>query len=257
MRAPLILLLACLSLLAANLRLYLKDGGYQLVREYQVQDDRVRYYSVERSEWEEIPLDLVDLKRTEDDATARAKAIEKEAKIFDQADQEERRQREEVAGIPQKPGVYLIDGSTLIPIKQAEPKAVTNQTRRILKILSPLPLIPGQTTVELDGARSSNVAKSLQPEFYFRMELPERFGIFRLTPKKDSRTVQTWTIIPKTNEILEDQTEVPVFSRQMGPNLYKIWPTEPLKPGEYAVVEFTAGRQNIQVWDFGFSAPSK
>ena len=50
---------------------------------------------------------------------------------------------------------------------------------------------------------------------------------------------------------------MPVFSRQMGPNLYKIWPTEPLKPGEYAVVEFTAGQQNIQVWDFACRAPSK
>ena len=34
----------------ANVKLYLKDGGYQLVREYQVQSDRVRFYSVERSE---------------------------------------------------------------------------------------------------------------------------------------------------------------------------------------------------------------
>ena len=252
-----ILLLACLALLAANLRLYLKDGGYHVVREYQVQGDRVRFYSVERSEWEEIPLDLVDLKRTEAGARERADAIEKDAKIFDQADQEERRQRDEVARIPQEPGVYLIDGNNLIPIKQAELKAVTNKTRRILQIFSPIPVFPGQTTVELDGARSASVAKSPQPEFYFRMEQPERFGIFRLTPKKDSRVVQTWNIVPKTNEILEEQEEVPVLSRQMGDNLYKIWPTAPLKPGEYAVVEFTAGRQNIQVWDFGFSAPSK
>ena len=56
---------------AANIKLYLKDGGYHLVREYQVQPDRVRFYSVERSEWEEIPLDLVDLKRTEAEAAAR------------------------------------------------------------------------------------------------------------------------------------------------------------------------------------------
>ena len=37
---------------ALNIKLYLKDGGYHLVREYQVQSDRVRYYSVERSQWE-------------------------------------------------------------------------------------------------------------------------------------------------------------------------------------------------------------
>jgi hypothetical protein len=58
-----VLCLAFLPVLAANLRLYLKDGGYQVVREYQVQSDRVRFYSVERSEWEEVPLDLARLPR--------------------------------------------------------------------------------------------------------------------------------------------------------------------------------------------------
>src|SRR5262245_42585580 len=49
---------------AENVRLYLKDGSDQMVREYQVQADRVRFYSLERSEWEEIPLELVDLEKT-------------------------------------------------------------------------------------------------------------------------------------------------------------------------------------------------
>jgi len=64
MRKVCIVLLA-LALLAwaANVKLYLTDGTYHLVREYQVQADRVRFYSVERSEWEEIPLEMVDLKR--------------------------------------------------------------------------------------------------------------------------------------------------------------------------------------------------
>lgn len=52
------------SLSGATQRLYLKDGDYQLTNNYQVLADRVRYYSTERSDWEEIPLELVDLDRT-------------------------------------------------------------------------------------------------------------------------------------------------------------------------------------------------
>ena len=44
-----------------NHRLILKDGTYQMVREYQMVGDRVRYMSLERGgDWEELPDDLVD-----------------------------------------------------------------------------------------------------------------------------------------------------------------------------------------------------
>src|ERR1700691_2345296 len=36
-------------------KLILRDGSFQLVREYNVEGDRVRYYSIEQSQWEEIP----------------------------------------------------------------------------------------------------------------------------------------------------------------------------------------------------------
>ena len=53
----------------ATLRLYLTDGTYQWAREYQVLQDRVRYYSSERDEWEEIPLTMIDLHRTQMEAS--------------------------------------------------------------------------------------------------------------------------------------------------------------------------------------------
>src|SRR6266478_2737275 len=50
-------------------KLVLADGTFQIVREYSVQGDRVRYWSVERSAWEEIPTTLVNW-----DATHKAEA---------------------------------------------------------------------------------------------------------------------------------------------------------------------------------------
>jgi hypothetical protein len=243
--------------LAANLKLYLKDGSYHIVREYKVEGERVSFYSVERSEWEEIPLDLVDLRRTESEVKQQQAAIEVEAKVLTEEDQAERQQREEVERVPREPGVYLVDGKELKPIKQAESKAVTDKGRNVLKILMPLPMVAGKVTVELDGERSASVVATAQPEFYFRLASNERFAIFKLGAKKGARVVQTWNIMPVTSEIIEDNQLVPILNRQLEDDLYKIWPSEPLKSGEYAVVEYTAGQRNIQVWDFAYRPAGK
>jgi len=250
MRLLLVALLA-VAAWAANARLYLKDGSYQLVREYQAQQDRVRFYSIERSEWEEIPLDLVDLKRTEEEAVGRKAELEKEAKAVDEEEKAAREAAREISRIPREPGVYWVDGAQTRAIKQAEPKVHNNKGRSLLKILSPLPTVTGKETLEIDGPHSANVFANPEQEFYFQLSAPERFAIVRVTPTKAGiRVVENVTIIPITKEIQEEPEIIPTLNRQVGDDLYKIWPKEPLPDGEYALVQFTEGQLNMQVWDF-------
>jgi hypothetical protein len=244
------LLLLGVTLFAATSKLYLKDGTYQLVREYKVVNDRVRYYSVERSDWEEIPLDLIDMNRTEAEVKERGESRRKEAAEMAVEEKVEREQEREGERVPQDPGVYLAQGSELKALPRAECKVVNSKGRSALKVLSPIPMVAGKATVEVDGARSKNVAPIPRPEFYMRLAQEERFGIFKLTPHKDTRVVQQWSIMPMTKEITENQQEVAAFRKQLDDGLFKIWPEKPLDPGEYAVVEYTAGEKNIQVWDF-------
>jgi hypothetical protein len=239
----------------ANIRLYLKDGSYQIVREYKVEGDRVRYYSTERGDFEEIPLELVDLKKTEGEIKQREELQREEAKAQDEEEKAEREVQKQVASIPQETGVYLIEGENkLKPIKQAEPKVVNNKGRHVLKLVSPVPLISDKSWLELDGAHSANVVTSPRPEFYMRLASEERFGMVRMGDHKGNRVVEKLTIVPVVKEVVEEPEFVDIFRQQVGDMLYKIWPEKALSPGEYGVVEYTEGKVNMTVWDFAVAA---
>jgi hypothetical protein len=246
-----VLLCFALAASAATLRLYLTDGTYQLVREYEVKQDRVRFFSTEREEWEEIPLEMIDLARTKKEVSEREATVAAENKAQAEEDNAERQAVKEVEQIPAKDGVYYIHGDKLEPLKVAESKIVNNKRRSVLKAISPVPFVTGKQTLELDGETSELHIAEKRPEFYFRLSAEERFGIVKLTPtKKGARIVEKLDVIPVSKEVVESRDEIETFKKQVGDLLFKIWPEKDLDPGEYALIQYTDGKVNPQVWDF-------
>jgi len=245
------------ALVGAAERLYLKDGDYQMVREYQVLQDRVRYYSSERSDWEEIPLELVDLDRTRKEAADLKTERERDAKEQAAEDAALKEARREVANVPPEAGVYYINGDKLDAWKLAEMKVVTDKKRSILKALSPIPVLSGKSTLELEGDAAPNKVNGTRPEFYFRLSDYEALALVKLTPKKGgTRIVEHLSTLNLQGERFIDEIRdvVPTFKKQEGDLLYKIWPQKPLEPGEYALMQFTDGKLNPQTWDFSVGA---
>ncbi len=250
-KACIALVLLVFAAWGANIKLYLKEGGYHLVKEYKVEQDRVHFYSVERDEWEDIPLELVDIPRTERESAARQQTLAHDAKVLAEEEAAERAVAKEASRIPQDPGVYWLEGDKAKVLKAAESTVHSDKRREILKALSPVPAISGKATLEIEGTHSKNVFENPEQEFYIQLSETERFAICKLTPKGTVRIVENLTYMPITKEVDEEPTIIDIFRQQLTPDgLYKIWPKEKLAPGEYAVIEYTAGKVNIQVWDF-------
>lgn len=251
MRGALLLFLFTLTLTAANLKLYTTDGEYQVVREYQVVGDRVRFYSVDRSDWEEVPASMIDLKRTAAEAATQQEATDKVTKQFDEEVAAAKAEREELAKIPQDSGVYRIEDGKLRTFKVADITIRTKKGNTLLRVLSPLPIIEGISTVELAGEHSVNLVHEERPEFYFQLDKEESFGIVKVTPKKNVRIVETVETMPISKEYTETRDLVETFNKQLpGENFYKIWPQEALPPGEYALIEYLDKQVDMRVWDF-------
>jgi hypothetical protein len=254
MRKVFLLLAVCTLASAANLKLYFKDGSYQLVREYKIVSDRISFYSVEREDWEEVPAALVDLNKTQAEIKQRADDVRADAAAQAAEDKAERDARKEVASVPPEEGVYLIENEKLTPMKVGESKVVTNKRRSVLKAITPVPFVKGKATLELDGPHATQGTLNRSPEFYIRLSQDERFGIVRMGDHKGNRVVEKLTIQPVVNETLQEPDLVEVFRQQVADGLFKIWPQKPLESGEYAVVEYSEEKLNMQVWDF-FIAP--
>ncbi len=254
MRVVLLFLLTAVLLLGETFKLYLKDGDYHVVREYQVAGDRIRYYSTERGDWEEIPKELVDLQKTERERKARDEQVGDEAREEHEEAQAVREQRREIASIPADVGAYYKQGEQVKALKMADYQVITDKKRKAIQVLSPIPIIPGKASVVIQGDHSKFSVNEDRPAFYMRLAKEERFGIIKLASKKNLRVVENISIIPVAKQAMEDRKQMDTFQQELDSGLYKVWPEKPLTPGEYAVVEFsdTGDQEDIQllIWDF-------
>jgi hypothetical protein len=252
MRRLFVLFLAvAIPLAAANFKLYLKDGTFLVVREYKLQGDHLSYYSVERSDWEEIPADLADLKRTDAEAASRAATVEKHSKELEEEAEAAKQERAEIRKIPRDPGVYMLEGDQLRIFKLADASVKSSKGRQLLKYVTPIPIIPGKSTLEVQGEHSTNVLTDTRPEFFLQVALDDSFGIVKLTPQKGVRIAERITVVQVVNEVVEERDTVQTFTKQLTESgLYKIWPQEALEKGEYAVVEYNEGKVDARIWDF-------
>jgi len=246
-------------------RLILTDGSYQTATEWTKTGDRVRYFSAERAEWEELPVALVDWKATEEWNSVRADKQEEELKQTTK-EQIETRKEEELntplvapeLRLPADGGVFLLEELAGKPVLQTVGGSKTmendHEGKNILK-RSVIPIASQVQTIELKGAAAKVRVHSATPSIFLDVEgqhgaIPgEDFRIVRLERHKDLRMLAK-NKVAITGE--QSQTEKFLHSRaeKFSGDWWKLIPLEDLTPGEYAIVVSIAGDDGV-VWDFG------
>jgi hypothetical protein len=247
-------------------KLVLADGTFQLVREYSVQGDRVRYWSVERSAWEEIPSSLVDW-----DATHKAEAEQsrQDAELKARIHASELAERTKDINVdrsleikpglflPDEVGFYSLEGKLIYEMKQSRAISKLSKGREAERILSGVPLIPHKMTLEIPDAHAALRLTTAEPEFFMRPadQREPRFRLLRAQVKGDHRVLENISINiggQQTHQAtdIEFQTWTPARG------VFRYTLDQRLEPGEYAFVEMTNEGINSYVWDFGIDAPA-
>ncbi len=267
--AVLVALTSFAPLARAAIKLYLKDGSYQLVKSYEIKGNRVRYYSLERSEWEEIPAALVDF-----DATKRAEENERQQQQKQvQEVQELEKQRFEppaVSGfevapgihLPPEPGVYAFDGSRVLPLVQSSAEVVTDKRRVALTLALPAPVVKNRSLVVLAGPTAAVRLRVTRPTFFVRLpdSSGDNFQLLAVKPGKETRVVekvQGGLGVGKSGEL---RSSLPLERAEVAPGIFSLRPAQPLAPGEYALGEKVQAQNrhgtveeklSLDMWDFG------
>ncbi|HTM89880.1 MAG TPA: hypothetical protein VL155_16875 [Terriglobales bacterium] len=161
-------------------RLILKDGSYQAVTKWEIKGDRVRYYSAERNDWEEMPNSLVDWNATNKYNQAR-EAGAPPPEIQQQVDQEFKADTADEAPTPQAaPGLNLPDfeGVFVLDSYQGQPQLLELQQdagdlnkniKRNVLTSAINPLASAKQSIELPGEHAPVQIHQGQPAIFINM----------------------------------------------------------------------------------------
>jgi hypothetical protein len=260
--ALLLSVLAAARVLGANLKLCMKDGSYQMVSSYEIQGDRVRYFSVERAEWEEIPTSLVDFDATkraqEETKTTEKKQLEEAKEIDHERFYKPPDQGMEVAPgirLPGDDGIFTVDGKRLVRLAQSVAEPVTDKKRAAMVLAVPLPVVKARSLVVLEGPKAAIRLNDPLPVFYVQSTggLGAKLELVRLKPGKESRVVEDLeTSRGKNGKATEERTMVSIERKQVAPNIYTLRPFQALEAGEYVLGEVVDDKLSLDLWDFGY-----
>lgn len=260
-------LLAGAQVARAETRLCLKDGVCHPVSSYEIQGDRVRYYSLDRSAWEEVPLELVDfeaMKRAQQEEESSHQQERQAASKLDRErfDKLENQGFEIAPGVrlPGDEGVFAYDGIRVIRMLQSSAEIVKDKKRAALVLAIPGPLLKSRAFVILPGARAPVRIMSTEPTFY--VQSADGFGakveLIAVKPRKESRQVEKVEWRGGLTKPAELRAALPVQRTEIAPGLFKLSLATPLEPGEYALAELIQTKLNLEIWDFGVEgSPSK
>jgi hypothetical protein len=182
-------------------RLILKDGSYQLVTKYEVKDDRVRYMSAERDDWEELPASLVDWPATEKYEKDRAagesvpEAVQLDKEIEHESEVAEAKLPEVAPGLrlPDDSGVFLLDsfqGEPQIVEMQQTAGDVNRSTKASIFRGALNPITGAKQSVELAGAHAAVQSHVDVPSLYINIDDAPDHSDPTATPKDSTRAPQ-------------------------------------------------------------------
>jgi hypothetical protein len=249
------------SVIPRGQKLVLKDGSFQLVREYHIEGDRVRYYSIDSSQWEVIPAGLVDW-----DATKKLENEEasKDAEVLGKVHKQEEERRiapldidaslEVAPGVflPQGDGLFVFDAHDIRPLGQAETSSRVAKKRVLEEVLVPVPVVPSRRNVSIAGSRARLRLATRRPEFYMRTtdsRAPE-MELIRARVHGDSREIEHLDKLFGEEHATSDS--LPMQRWQVAEGVYRFTLAVPLDPGEYALAEVVQNEgMSLFVWDFG------